>query len=115
MSVFSKAHREYWRREAATQKAERRAKAATLKAERRAKRHERNMRVLKQYGYIAPISIGAGILTAVAFAIETHWTRSTWEYAISLHNQGYPPLWLWAGVATALVTAGVLFERQSRR
>ena len=99
-------------REAKRLEAEHRAKSARLLAERQAQQHERNMQLLKQYGDIAPISVGAGVLAAVVIAIATHWTSAASAYANSIEREGYPPLWLWAGIGTSIATAGIMYARR---
>lgn len=93
-----------WLREAARQRAE----AKRLKAERL----EKQIQLLKKYGDVVAVSVGVGIIAAVVCAIGTHLTRGTYQYAYSLDQQGYPPLWVWAGVAAALATVGILFRRR---
>jgi hypothetical protein len=89
-----------------------RQEAIRLAAEARAKRREQHRLLMKRYGHIVPISVGIGILAAAVCAIATHQTYASWNYAQQLSEQGYPPLWLWAGVGAALVSAGVLYARR---
>ena len=90
----------------------RKQEAARLEAERQAKQHERNIQLLKLYGDIAPISVGAGVFAAVVIAIATHLTNTAWAYAISIEREGYPPLWLWAGLGALIATAGIIYARR---
>jgi hypothetical protein len=100
------------RAELETAKLEERRKqdAVRLEAERQAKLHERNIQLLKRYGDIASISVGAGVLAAVVIAIVTHLTNASWSYANNIEREGYPPLWLWAGIAAAIATAGTMYR-----
>jgi hypothetical protein len=102
----------YRLREARARERRRKQEAARLEAERRAKQHERNMQLLKRYGDIAPISVGGGVLAAVVIAIATHLTNAGWAYAFSIEREGYPPLWLWAGVGASIATAGIMYARR---
>jgi hypothetical protein len=86
--------------------------AARLEVQRQAKQHERNIQLLKLYGDIAPISVGAGVFVAVVIAIATHLTNTAWAYAISVEREGYPPLWLWAGLGVSIATAGIMYARR---
>jgi hypothetical protein len=70
------------------------------------------MQLLKRYGDIALISVGAGVLAAVVIALATHLTRAGWAYAISIEREGYPPLWLWAGLRALIATAGIMHARR---
>jgi hypothetical protein len=88
----------------------RKQEAARLEAERQAKLHERNVELLKRYGDIASISVGVGVLAAVVIAIITHLTYASWSYVNSIEREGYPPLWLWAGVAAIIATAGTMYR-----
>jgi hypothetical protein len=56
------------------------------------------------------ISVGAGVLAAIPIAIVTHFTNASWSYASSIEREGYPPLWLWAGIAAAIATAGTIYR-----
>jgi hypothetical protein len=88
----------------------RKQEAVRLEAERQARLRERNVQLIKRYGDMASISVGAGILAAVVIAIATHATRESWLYANSIREEGYPPLWLWAGTAASIATAGAMYR-----
>ena len=65
----------------------------------------------KHHWNTALIGACAGALAALTFAIATHATRWAYFYAADVEKEGWPPLWLWAGIAVAVLTAGILERR----